>query len=45
MGLSMKRIRIVADVYEKLKGRAEEKNMDVTEYVSSLVPSTQKAEN
>jgi len=41
----MKRIRILADVHEKLKGRAEEKNMDVMDYVSSLVPSARKAEN
>jgi hypothetical protein len=34
----VQRIRILADVHEKLKLRAEEKNMDVTDYVSSLVP-------
>jgi hypothetical protein len=34
----VQRIRILVDVHEKLKLRAEEKNMDVTDYVSSLVP-------
>jgi hypothetical protein len=38
----MKSVRVDEETFRRLKGRALQKGMTVTDYVSSLVPSVEK---